>query len=152
MSALHAEALPRRQEAVTGGARSRFHRGRLAFRRWRRTRPFWAGLWTILSGLLIGGLPLGALQLAIFSSAPVWAGVINGALLVVFGTFMWGQPMLRFLLGVLTMILALTSFITSNLGGLFVGLLLGLVGGALSLSWVAPPAHPDEGGDHPAPA
>lgn len=151
MSMVHAEALHGRQ-AVTGGVRSRLRRGRLAFRHWRRTRPFWAGLWTILSGLLIGVLPLLAFRMAIFSSAPIWAGVINGALLVVFGMFMWGQPMLRYLLGVLTMILALTSFITSNLGGLFLGLLLGLAGGALSLSWVAPETQPDQEAGQPTPA
>lgn len=39
------------------------------------------------------------------------------------------------LYSVLALVMALASWITSNLGGFLIGLLLGVVGGSLAFSW-----------------
>jgi hypothetical protein len=109
---------------------------RHAFRAWRRTRPFWGGLWTILGGLIILYLPATAYKFVIASGTSVWLGILVGVLIVVFGLFLWFAPSERHLMGVMIEIAALVSFVTSDLGGFLVGMLLAIIGGALGFSWV----------------
>ncbi|QKW38881.1 hypothetical protein HUT06_36665 [Actinomadura sp. NAK00032] len=116
---------------------------RHGFRRWRRTRPFWGGLFAVLGGLELIAIPLAPLPLVIHQGMAGVASWLIGALLVTAGVLMWVQPAQRTFYGVLAVLLALASFLTSNFGGFFVGLLLGLVGGALGFAWSpAAPARP----------
>lgn len=120
----------------------RGHRRRSGgFRAFRRSRPFWAGAFTILGGLEIMALPLSPVASLVLLGVAGVSSVVMGLLLVVMGLFMWFSPANRALAGVLTIVFALTSFVTSNLGGLVVGMVLGIIGGALCLAWTdgAPP-------------
>jgi hypothetical protein len=127
------------------GTRSRRRRrGGGGFRAFRRSRPFWAGLFTILGGLEIFVLPLSPIASLVLLGVAGVSSIVTGILLMVLGAFMWFSPANRTLAGVLTIIFALTSFVTSNLGGLVVGMVLGIVGGALCLAWTDRP--PDGGG------
>lgn len=116
-----------------------FRYWRLRFRAWRGHRPFWAGLFTLVSGLPIGYFPyahlhIGNLTLAMATTAGA-GSLIIGVLLVTLGLTMWFHSIVRVFAGVAAILLALVSIPVSNLGGFFVGFLLALIGGALSVSW-----------------
>ena len=116
------------------------HNGRIAFRRWRRTRPFWGGLWCILGGAIIAYFPAGVIRLILVTGTVVWAALLMGLLVMAMGAFLWFTPQQRHLIGFLAVLFSLVSFITSNLGGFMVGMTLGIVGGAMGFAWVpAPP-------------
>lgn len=106
-----------------------------AFARFRRGRPFWAGLFTMVGGLEILALPLSPIADLVLLGVAGISGAVIGIVLVVTGAFMWFSPPNRTLAGVLTLVFSLVSFVVSNLGGLIVGMVLGLVGGALALAW-----------------
>ncbi|WP_030218739.1 DUF6114 domain-containing protein [Streptomyces bikiniensis] len=114
------------------------------FKAWRQTRPFWAGLLTMLGGVPIAYLPygdmrLGNMTLAMATTAGAGALII-GVLLITLGLTMWFQPIVRVFAGVAAIILALVSLPVSNFGGLVIGFLLSMIGGAMSISWApAPP-------------
>ncbi|WP_455354187.1 DUF6114 domain-containing protein [Streptomyces sp. SYSU K217416] len=121
---------------------------RRRFRAWRGARPFWAGLFTALSGVPIAYFPyaqlkLGHLTLAMATTAGA-GSLIIGVLLFTLGMTMWFHHIVRVFAGVATILLALVSIPVSNLGGFLIGFLLALVGGALSIAWVpgTPAAEP----------
>ncbi|MER7516300.1 DUF6114 domain-containing protein [Streptomyces sp. NPDC126499] len=120
------------------------------FRVWRQTRPFWAGLFTIIGGIPIAYLPygdmrLGNVTLAMATTAGAGALII-GVLLITLGLTMWFQPVVRVFAGVAAIVLGLISIPVSNFGGLVVGFLFALVGGGMSASWApAEPAAEDTG-------
>jgi hypothetical protein len=60
---------------------------------------------------------------------------LMAALMALMAMVMWFQPHLRVIAGVATILFALASFLTSNLGGFLLGMLLGLVGGSLAVGW-----------------
>ncbi|MFJ5222149.1 DUF6114 domain-containing protein [Streptomyces sp. NPDC088400] len=128
---------------------------RLRFHAWRGTRPFWAGLFTLLGGLPIAYFPyaqlhLGNLTLAMSTTAGA-GSLIIGVLLVTLGLTMWFHSIVRVFAGVAAILLALVSIPVSNIGGFLLGFLLALLGGALSISWAPgrPPARPVVGRDTP---
>ncbi|CQR61698.1 DUF6114 domain-containing protein [Streptomyces leeuwenhoekii] len=131
-----------------------FARLRLRFRDWRGSRPFWAGLFTLLGGVPIAYFPYATLQLGTMSitmSTTAGAGsLIIGVLLITLGLTMWFQAATRIFAGVAAIVLALVSLVISNIGGFLVGFLLALVGGALAVSWAPgrpqPPYDTADGG------
>lgn len=132
--------------AETSGRSGGFAYRRLQFRQWRGTRPFWAGLFTVVSGVPIAYFPyahlhLGNLTLAMATTAGA-GSLIIGVLLVTLGLTMWFHSIVRVFAGVATILLALVSIPVSNLGGFLVGFVLALVGGGLSVSWA--PGTPQE--------
>ncbi|MFK4068814.1 DUF6114 domain-containing protein [Streptomyces sp. NPDC029674] len=119
------------------------------FRAWRGSRPFWAGLLTILGGVPIAYLPygnikLGNLTLALATTAGA-GSLIIGVLLMVLGLTMWFQVHTRVFAGVAAILLALVSLVVSNIGGFLVGFLLALIGGALGIAWGEPGSVPAKG-------
>ncbi|MEU2078181.1 DUF6114 domain-containing protein [Streptomyces sp. NPDC013489] len=119
------------------------------FKVWRQTRPFWAGLFTMIGGVPIAYLPygdmrLGNVTLAMQTTAGAGALII-GVLLITLGLTMWFQPIVRVFAGVATIVLALVSIPVSNFGGLVVGYLFAVIGGGMSAAWApAPPAEETE--------
>jgi hypothetical protein len=107
----------------------------MGFRAWRRTRPFWGGLWCILGGAIIAYGPTTAVKVILISGATVWLGILVGLLVVLMGLFLWFAPHLRHLVGVMAVALSMVSLITSDYGGFLVGLLFGTIGGALGFAW-----------------
>ena len=146
----------RRQSRELPGLRARLSRGRLAFRHWRRSRPFWAGVITLLGAaelIVMPGLSIGGLT--IHQGIAGIATWLMGLLMSVMALVMWFQPHLRVIAGIATILFALASFLTSNFGGFLLGMLLGLVGGAMAVAWdVTKPkaqalAEHEEPGDEP---
>ncbi|WP_246143884.1 DUF6114 domain-containing protein [Actinacidiphila oryziradicis] len=139
--------------AETSGPPSRFGYWRFRFRAWRWRRPFWAGLLTLLAGLPIAYFPYANLtlgQLSVRMATTAGSGsLIIGVLLLTLGLTMWFQPVVRVFAGVASILLALVALVISNFGGFLLGFLLGLVGGALSVSW-APGEPAAESGPDPA--
>lgn len=111
------------------------HKG---FWKWRHTRPFFAGLLTLLSGIFILLGPISLLEFSLLPGSNLWEGLTVGGLLIVMGLLQFFAPYYSTLVGGITIVLALVSLITS-MGGLVIGMLLGLVGGALGVAWTAEP-------------
>jgi len=121
--------------ALQGPLADSLNAARQAFRIWRRTRPFWGGL------LIIGGAceilmsERGPVALVIHIGIQGLAGYLIPVMLLLCGVLLWFNPAQRAFYSLLAIVLALGSWITSNLGGFFLGMLLGLVGGALAFAW-----------------
>ncbi|MFD2765967.1 DUF6114 domain-containing protein [Micromonospora eburnea] len=123
------------------------------WRRWRRGRPFTAGVLIALGGaemLVTLRAPLGVL---LHVGPQGLAAYLVPAILLLCGVLLIATPQQRVFYALLSLVLGLASWLTSNLGGFLVGMLLTLVGGALAFAWT--PAkqrrHPDTA-SAPAPA
>ncbi|MCZ7434850.1 DUF6114 domain-containing protein [Micromonospora sp. WMMC241] len=123
------------------------------FRRWRRERPFWGGLFTALAGLEIFATTQMSLNGLTFQMGPTgFLSWLVPTILVTCGMLLWFSPAQRMFYAVVAAITALYSLIGVNLGGFFIGLLLGMVGSALGFAWVprkAAEATPVEPVDEP---
>jgi hypothetical protein len=103
----------------------------------------------LLSGLELLAIPLssvlarGLIKLVIYIGIGGVAGVIIGALLMACGVLVWFQPAHRVFYSIAGVLLAVTSFIATNLGGFFVGMLLGVVGGSVSFAWTPISGEPE---------
>ncbi|MGH3389928.1 MAG: DUF6114 domain-containing protein [Actinomadura sp.] len=105
------------------------------FRRWRRTRPFWGGAFAVAAGAELILIPLAPMPLAIHQGIAGVASWLIGALLIVAGLGLWFQPQQHTFYGIVALLLAVSSFVTANLGGFVLGMLLGMIGGALGFAW-----------------
>jgi hypothetical protein len=121
------------------------------FRTWRGERPFWAGVFTFKAGLPIlywpyAHLDVGGIPLALSTTSGAGSLTI-GVLLMTLGLALWYRPHLRVFAGIATLLLSLISFPIANFGGLFLGVISGLIGGSLACAWMPPPtAAPTEEG------
>jgi hypothetical protein len=124
---------------------------RAAWRAWRRSRPFWGGLLLLLAGLemllipLSGVLVKGQIKLVLYVGIGGVFGILIGGLLIACGLALWYNPAHKTFYGIAGVLLALLSFIGTNLGGFFIGMLLGIIGGALGFAWTPVPAGPARG-------
>ncbi|MFH8369679.1 DUF6114 domain-containing protein [Streptomyces sp. NPDC018031] len=120
---------------------------RAAFRSWRRTRPFWAGLLLILAGAEMVAIPLSPLQVLVSLGLGGLAAIGIGLALVVAGLFLWFAPRSRAYVSIHALLLSVVSFAATNLGGFLLGMTLGIVGSAMGFGWTpAAPAAPGPGG------
>jgi hypothetical protein len=113
----------------------RLNLGRLWFRAWRRTRPFWGGLWTVLAGLEIIKAMSFSIGLALTGGWSYAAGYVMGGGLILFGLVAWFAPTYKGLAGFVAFLVALGAFPTANLGGYLVGSVLGIIGASMIWSW-----------------
>ena len=120
-----------------------------AFRHWRRTRPFWGGLLLVLAGLELffsANLTLGDMQ--VHFGPEGFLSYLLPLLLLLCGVLTWVTPAQRLFYGILGLLTAVYSLIGLNFGGFVLGMLLGIVGGALVLAWSPAKPRPEV----PAPA
>ncbi|MBV9447979.1 MAG: hypothetical protein JO345_19010 [Streptosporangiaceae bacterium] len=114
---------------------------REALRQWRRTRPFWGGFLLLLAGIELLLIPLsgllihGAVKLVVYIGIGGVFGVLLGVLLIACGLLLWLNPAHRTFYAIAGVLLAVLSFIASNLGGFFIGMLLGIIGGSMGFGW-----------------
>ncbi|MFI7540287.1 DUF6114 domain-containing protein [Actinoplanes sp. NPDC049599] len=127
------------------------------FRRWRRSRPFWGGLLLLIAGLELffsANLTLGDLE--VHMGPEGFLSYLLPLLLVLTGVLSWVSPGQRLFYGILGLLTAVYSLVGLNLGGFGLGMLLGIIGGALVLAWAptrpAPAAPTPEESDLQAPA
>jgi uncharacterized protein DUF6114 len=115
------------------------------FRRWRRSRPFWGGLLLVLAGAEILLIPLasllihGGIKLVIYIGIGGVFGVLIGVLLITAGLLLWISPAHKTFYAMAGLVLGILSFPASNLGGFFLGMLLGIIGGGLAFAWTPDP-------------
>lgn len=122
-----------------------------AFRDWRRNRPFWGGFLLLLSGGEMFASGMTPLKVVVHLGLEGLAGQAIPILIAVCGLLMIFTPDQRLFYAIVGMLLCVGSWITSNLGGFFVGLLLGLVGCSIGFAW-SPPKPPDTPAAAPEPA
>lgn len=103
--------------------------------RWRHARPFWGGLFVLLGGaeiMLTVWAPLGVI---LHVGMQNFVGYLIPIVIVLCGALLWFNPAQRLFYSLVAMVCALASFITSNMGGFILGLLLTLTGAALAFAW-----------------
>ncbi|MGW7313801.1 DUF6114 domain-containing protein [Streptomyces sp. NPDC054854] len=105
------------------------------WRRWRRGRPFWGGLFAVLAGAWICVLPLAPLKIMLQQGVAGIPSVLMGIVMIVLGLTAWFSPRQRSLAGLLTTLIATAALVLSNLGGFLIGTLLGIIGGGLMFAW-----------------
>ena len=105
------------------------------FRAFRRTRPFWGGLWMILGGLWLLKFSNLSIGVVIGSGWNGSAAYLLGGSLVMFGVVAWFAPHYKSMVGLIGVGVALAAFISVNLGGFLIGSLLGIVGGSMVWGW-----------------
>ncbi|MDT7611769.1 MAG: hypothetical protein QOC83_2817 [Pseudonocardiales bacterium] len=115
------------------------HLARLAeLRAWTGQRPWLGGALTVLAGLTIVLLPAQGFSVVLLPGVAGLSGFVIGGLIAACGLFLLFSPQLHGLIGIAAVLLSLVSFVTTNLGGLVVGMLLGIVGGSLGFAWSPP--------------
>ncbi|MET7419270.1 DUF6114 domain-containing protein [Dactylosporangium sp. NPDC005555] len=105
------------------------------FSKWRDSRPFWGGLFLILSGLELFLSANLQLALEVHFGPTGFLSYVIPAMLLLCGVLTWLSPAQRLFYGILGTLTALYSIIGLNLGGFFLGMVLGVVGGGLAASW-----------------
>lgn len=149
-----ADASAAGDERMSGGRWERFVG-------WRRQRPFVGGVLTALGGVEMffsGQLDVGKIHVQLGIEG-LQATVIP-ILLVVLGILAIAMPVHRVFYGVISLVVSVYSLIGVNLGGFFVGMLLGAIGGILTVSWMPTSAResgletddaaPDSAGETPS--
>jgi hypothetical protein len=99
-----------------------------------------------ISGVLVKG----QIKLVLYVGIGGVFGILIGALLIACGLALWFNSAHKTFYSIAGVLLALLSFIGTNLGGFFIGMLLGIIGGALGFAWTPAPAEPARG-DEPGP-
>jgi hypothetical protein len=115
-------------------------RGWAAWRGWRRGRPFWGGLFVVAGGAEILASVKAPLPVIIHIGLQGTASYLVPAIMLLCGLLLWFNPAQRLFYSLLALVATLASWITSNLGGFLIGILLGLVGGSLAFAWAPRPA------------
>ncbi|XVU22224.1 DUF6114 domain-containing protein [Actinoplanes sp. CA-054009] len=113
------------------------------FRRWRRSRPFWGGLFLLLSGIemfLSANMSLGGLELHLGPQG--FLSYLLPLLMLLTGILTWVSPGQRLFYGIIGLLTALYSFLGLNLGGFILGMIFGILGGALVIAWGPPRVKP----------
>ena len=105
---------------------------------WSGQRPWLGGAVTTLSGLAIAVLPNKGFTVVVLPGVAGLSGFVLGGLIIACGMFMLFSPQLHGFLGIAAVLLSLVSFVTTNIGGYVIGLLLGIIGGSLGFAWNPP--------------
>ncbi|MEU1528954.1 DUF6114 domain-containing protein [Streptomyces fagopyri] len=115
---------------------TRLRNPRSDFRRWRARRPFWGGLLLTLGGAEILLTEKASLKVVMHIGMQGVAGYLLPTVMLLCGLLILFNPAQRLFYSVLGILLSLGTWLTSNLGGFFVGLLLGSVGSCMAFGWL----------------
>lgn len=111
-------------------------RARAAFRGWRARRPFWGGLLLALAGGEILLTEKASLKVVTHIGMQGLAGYLLPTLMALLGLLILFNPSQRLFYSLTGVLASLGTWVTSNLGGFFVGLLLGVTGSCLTFGWL----------------
>ncbi|MEV1078237.1 DUF6114 domain-containing protein [Streptomyces sp. NPDC050211] len=109
---------------------------RPAFRGWRAGRPFWGGLLLVLGGVWVLLTMKASMKVMLHVGMQGVAGYLLPALMVLLGLLVLFNPAQRLFYSITGVLVSLGTWMTSNLGGFFMGLLLGVVGSCLVFGWL----------------
>src|SRR5579859_1377822 len=121
------------------------------FRRWRHSRPFTGSLWMMVAGILVLWGPISLFRLAVVPGSTIWAGLLLGGLLFLMGLLPLFVPSYALMAGAIGVVLSLVSLPVGG-GGFLIGMILGLIGGALSVAWKPTVYHLRSNTTDPAPS
>ncbi|MFC9125938.1 DUF6114 domain-containing protein [Streptomyces sp. NPDC057099] len=111
-------------------------KSRSAFRRWRAGRPFWGGLLLALGGAEVLLTLKASLDVILHVGMQGLAGYLLPTVMLLCGVLILFSPSQRLFYSVIGVLVSLGTWLTSNLGGFFVGMLLGVVGSCLTFGWL----------------
>ncbi|MFH8801372.1 DUF6114 domain-containing protein [Streptomyces sp. NPDC017936] len=106
------------------------------FRRWSARRPFPGGLLLVLGGTEILVTMKAPLPVILHIGMQGLAGYLLPTLMVLIGLLILFNPSQRLFYSIIGVLLSLGTWLTSNLGGFLIGLLLGTVGSCLAFGWL----------------
>ncbi|MEV0534529.1 DUF6114 domain-containing protein [Kitasatospora sp. NPDC050463] len=106
------------------------------WRGWRGRRPFWGGLLVLLGGAEILFTLKAPLPVILHIGMQGLAGYLVPAVMVICGVLILFNPAQRLFYSVLGVLTSLASWLTSNLGGFLIGMMLGVVGACLTFGWL----------------
>ncbi|MFE9093474.1 DUF6114 domain-containing protein [Streptomyces sp. NPDC007264] len=109
---------------------------RTAFRRWRAARPFWGGLLLTLGGAEILLTEKASLKVVMHIGMQGLAGYLLPTVMLLCGLLILFNPQQRLFYSIIGILLSLGTWLTSNLGGFLIGLLLGATGSCLAFGWL----------------
>lgn len=127
------EGTPSAEQATPGAPRPGL---RPAFRGWRARRPFWGGLLLTLGGAEILVTEKASLKVVMHIGAQGLAGYLLPVVMIICGLLILFNPSQRLFYSIIGILVSLGTWLTSNLGGFFVGLLLGATGACLTFGWL----------------
>jgi hypothetical protein len=107
------------------------------FRAWRVRRPFGGAVLTVLAGIELffsGQLDVGNIHVQVGIEG--FQSTIIPVVMVTLGLLAMFTPAHRIFYGVISLAVSVYSLIGLNLGGFFVGMILGSIGGVLVVSWM----------------
>jgi hypothetical protein len=125
-----------KQRLAPASARTSLARAWHAFQKWRRTRPFWGGLLVIAGACEMLWSVNAPLPVVVRIGIRGLAGYLTPIFLLLCGVLLWSSSVARTYHALLAIGLASYSWITSNLGGFFIGMVVSAVGGALAFAWM----------------
>ncbi|MFF0090069.1 DUF6114 domain-containing protein [Streptomyces canus] len=111
-----------------------------AFTRWVYGRPFFGGLWLTLGGAWILLTMKASVKVVLHVGMQGVAGYLLPTLMVLLGLLILFSPEQRLFYSITGVLISMATWVTSNLGGFMVGLLLGVAGSVLTFGWL-----PDQG-------
>lgn len=106
------------------------------FRAWRGRRPFLGGVLLALGGAEILVTLKASLKVILHIGMQGLAGYLLPTLMVVLGLLIVFNPAQRLFYSITGVLISLGTWMTSNLGGFFIGLLLGVTGSCLTFGWL----------------
>lgn len=109
--------------------------GRTWFRGFRRTRPFWGGLWMLVGAYFLLDMSMVPIQVIVKAGLTGLGGWLTGGTLLLCGLATWFFPTQKLFAGVIGLLVAIVSVVISNLGGLFLGMFFGVIGASMTLGW-----------------
>ena len=121
---------------------------RSQFSTWRTGRPLVGSILTIVAGVEMffsGQLDVGNIHISVGIEG--LQSTIIPVILVTLGILTMFMPQHRIFYGVISLVVTVYSLIGLNLGGFFVGMILGAVGGILIVSWMPKKTAPIEAAD-----
>ncbi|MFE2493465.1 DUF6114 domain-containing protein [Streptomyces scopuliridis] len=107
-----------------------------AFTAWRRRRPFWGGALLLLGGVEILLTEQASISVVLQAGAGGIAAYLLPLVMAVCGLLVLFNPGQRLFYSVIGVLVTLGTWVTSNLGGFFVGMLLGVIGSSLAFGWL----------------
>ncbi|WP_316752863.1 DUF6114 domain-containing protein [Streptomyces herbicida] len=109
---------------------------RPAFRRWRARRPFWGGLLLALGGAEVLLTMKASMKVVMHVGMQGLAGYLLPTVMLLCGLLTLFNPAQRIFYSLIGVLASLATWLTSNLGGFFLGLLLGVIGSCLTFGWL----------------
>ncbi|KQX63271.1 MULTISPECIES: DUF6114 domain-containing protein [unclassified Streptomyces] len=106
------------------------------FREWRGHRPFAGGVLLVLGGAEILVTMKAPLPVILHVGMQGLAGYLLPTLMVVCGLLILFNPTQRLFYSIIAILLSLGTWLTSNIGGFVIGLLMGAVGSSLAFGWL----------------